>query len=52
MAQSIIVTGNPVDGFEFYGPFKSITEAAEHANTDGLFDDHDWWVADLHAVKE
>jgi hypothetical protein len=41
----IIVAGNPVDGFEFYGPFESEEDAAawaEHGQPG------DWWIARVH----
>jgi hypothetical protein len=43
--QFIIVTGNPVDGFTFYGSFPDREQAAEHAaiNLDG----EDWWIAPI-----
>lgn len=47
---AIIVTGNPVDGFEFYGPFSTPHEAVEFANNDAHLDDS-WHVADLHPVE-
>lgn len=42
----IIVTGNPVDGFEFFGPFDDEVAAAEWAdkNDDGM---PYWWVSYL-----
>lgn len=44
MGLHIIVTGNPVDGFEFYGPFNNGVEATEEG-TANL--DTDWWTARL-----
>lgn len=43
----IIVTGNPVDGFEFFGPFKTGEDAIIFGNTDPHLTD-EWWVAKLH----
>lgn len=40
-ASKIIVTGNPVDGFEFYGPFAVLDD-----DTCNEFEG-DWWVARL-----
>lgn len=40
---NIIVTGNPVDGFKFIGPFPEDVEIPER-HTDGL--DY-WWIAPL-----
>lgn len=47
----IIVTGNPGEGFEFYGPFPNFITAANHAENDGDLRDHDWWIAPLHSVE-
>lgn len=44
----IIVTGNPIDGFSFIGPFPHVQAAAEHGNSDGDLD-AEWWVAPLEA---
>lgn len=41
--QHIIITGNPVEGFEYVGPFDSIEEA--DAASDRL--DDQWWIAPL-----
>jgi hypothetical protein len=38
----IIITGNPVDGFSFQGPFSSRDDAIEHAERGKV--DADWWV--------
>lgn len=48
----VIVTGNPVDGFEFYGPFADTIHACEVGNTDAHFSDVDWWTAEVHPVTE
>jgi hypothetical protein len=42
----IVVTGNPVDGFEFIGPFESNTAAIEHGenNCNGV---GDWYIAPI-----
>jgi hypothetical protein len=46
MDKYIVVVGDPVDGFEFYGPFNTEPEAIEWAgeNLNG-----DWWTASLSA---
>jgi hypothetical protein len=47
----IIVTGNPVEGLEFYGPFDSFGDAAFF----GANDPHlpaDWWIALLHSPTD
>lgn len=46
MDKWIAITGNPVDGFSYYGPFENHEGAitfAEKSNFDG-----DWWIALLH----
>ncbi len=45
----IIVYGNPIDGFNFRGPFDSTVDAifsAEDADPD-----ENWWVAELNPVE-
>jgi hypothetical protein len=42
-AKVITVTGNPVDGFRFFGPFTDMVDA----QAQGEVGDADWWVADL-----
>ena len=37
----IVITGNPVDGFEYYGPFDSPSQAGDWAE-DLL--QQDWWA--------
>ncbi len=51
MTKYIIVTGNPVDGLEFIGPFDTDTEACEFGNGDAYMADHggDWWVSSMEA---
>jgi len=46
----IIITGNPVDGFEFYGPYISHEHAVMAA--DGLRgnDGADWWIDSLEEL--
>lgn len=42
---TLVITGNPVDGFFYYGPFDNAGAAIEWAerNQDG----QDWWIAPL-----
>lgn len=40
----IAVTGNPVDGFFFYGPFPSPEAATEWGEREGQTD---WWITEL-----
>lgn len=45
----IIVYGDPVDGFNFVGPFDDRDEAVRYAEFDvGT----DWWIAELDAPAE
>jgi hypothetical protein len=37
----IVVTGNPVDGFQFHGPFPSGNDAAEWAEQHCA---REWWL--------
>lgn len=41
----IIMTGNPVDGFSFYGSYPSREEAAEDATVN--ITQADWWIVEL-----
>jgi hypothetical protein len=46
----ILITGNPIDGFSFYGPFKCITDLEEAANT--LHTGEEWWIGKLNSTEE
>ena len=50
MGLHVIIAGNPVDGFEVYGPFNNGQEAAEAGNTDPHLPD-DWWIMPLYALS-
>lgn len=41
----IITFGNPVDGFNYCGPFDTADDAVQYANT--FDDDGPWWVVEL-----
>lgn len=46
----IIVSGQPVDGFRFFGPFDSSDNAVAYAT---IFLTHnDWWLANLETPAE
>lgn len=45
--RSVILTGNPVDGFSIIGPFNTRDEAFESGENDLTLRDADWWVAHL-----
>ena len=40
----IVITGNPVDGFIFYGPFKSSEDAIDYGENDVF---GEWWIAEI-----
>lgn len=42
----LVVTGNPVDGFEYYGPFISYESALRFA--EAQFKHDVWWIPDLN----
>jgi hypothetical protein len=42
----IIITGNPVEGFEFTGPFATQEDALRHTEQDATLG-ADWWLADV-----
>ena len=41
----VVVTGNPIDGLFFYGPFTLYEDAARFAETE--CNGEQWWVAPL-----
>ena len=47
---TVLLTGNPVDGLIFYGPFESAEHAADWA--EGNCKNEEWWTADLVSVTE
>jgi hypothetical protein len=44
---SIVITGNPIEGFKFYGPFATHKEAIAWANSTDYCDGAHWWITDL-----
>lgn len=50
MSLCVVMTGNPVEGFEVIGPFKQPHYASEWA--DEWLDDLDWWVLPLKHEEE
>lgn len=40
----IVISGNPVDGFVFIGPFQNEDQAAEYGDR---IDDGDWWIGKI-----
>ena len=46
MGMHVVLVGNPVDGVEVFGPFKTGDDAVEWASA-YCRDDRDWWVARL-----
>lgn len=49
MGVHILITGNPMNGFEYFGLFKT-GEDAIAAGEDHL--DGDWWIAPLRGKEE
>lgn len=45
---TILITGNPVDGFQYHGPFDSTEDAADWASRT---QDADWWVAPVQHAE-
>lgn len=39
----IIITGNPVDGFSFYGPYEEYKDASKAVESIKV----EWWIAEL-----
>jgi len=50
MGTHVGITGNPVDGLFFYGPFTTSEEAIEWAERN--HDGQDWWIAPLASKEE
>ena len=46
----ILVIGNPMEGFEFVGPFASQVEAAAYGEQ--TFTNIEWWTAEIISVGE
>ena len=46
----VIISGNPVDGIQLFGPYNNANEASEAAHTDKRLDD--WWLAPLLPAYE
>ena len=46
----VVITGNPVDGLFFYGPFDSYDEATAYAERN--HDGDDWWATKLQQPEE
>ena len=46
MNNFIVIVGNPVDGFSFYGSFDTESEATDWAG-DEYGSMNDWWVAEV-----
>lgn len=46
----IIITGNPIDGLFFYGPFPSRPAAIQWAEAEQ--DGQDWWLGSLERPED
>ena len=49
MKQWILVCGNPIDGFQFVGPFSDSDSATEYAEKEGH---GEWWVCEMDAPSD
>lgn len=49
MEQWVVVLGNPVDGFNFVGPFADFEAASDRADAE---DNSDWWITKLIPPEE
>lgn len=48
MANTLLIVGNPVDGFQYIGPFADAGDATSYA------EEHchaDWWVAEMQSME-
>ena len=45
MGSFIVIVGDPVDGFRYYGPFDDHDSAVKWAEAE--LDGERWWVADM-----
>ena len=54
MSQTILVVGNPVDGFIFVGPFLGKKNSPEEEASTFAEENPggDWWIAELVSKKE
>jgi hypothetical protein len=46
----IVITGNPMSGFTYYGPFAN--RAVAHAWANDILGANDWWIAPLSDMDE
>jgi hypothetical protein len=44
----LVITGNPVNGFTFIGPFPVTPDAVEWAET--YVSEEDWWISEITAT--
>jgi hypothetical protein len=47
----IVVSGNPIDGLTFNGPFNDRGEAMVWAD-ENVSTEYDWWIAVLNTVED
>jgi len=43
----IVITGNPISGFDFVGPFSDPATAIDCAERDLSSSEIDWWISKL-----
>lgn len=46
--QTIVITGNPISGFAFYGPWSERGDAIDWAQAEV---EADWWIASLNPAR-
>jgi hypothetical protein len=46
----IIITGNPADGFNYWGPYPTAEDASRTA--DRIFRSCDWWITNISDPEE
>ncbi|UTU07693.1 hypothetical protein CcrC1_gp008 [Caulobacter phage C1] len=46
----ILIVGNPVDGYAYYGPFHDHDDATNYAENTGT-EGNPWWVAPLEEAE-
>lgn len=43
----ILILGNPIDGFNYIGPFPSYEDADEYCQSDAIARNESWWIFEL-----
>jgi len=48
--KTIVIAGNPCDGYTYYGPFDSFDDACEYSDRE--LRKHETWIATLQPPEE